>query len=260
MDRLTAETLIDALEARRGIVAVVGAGGKKSTLHRLLEAHRAVGTKRLALTTTVKMARAATSLRIPMIVSPAEKMLAAVRSARGSEASVLMAVPSEMTGRLSGVPPDLIQPLHIEGRFDVTLVKADGARMRLIKAPNDDEPLLPEGTTTVLPIVSARVFGKPISARIAHRPAKLLAVIDDVLGADVTPDHVARLLVSNEGALHRVGHAHVVPIINMVDTPDLLDLARQAALAALSTTVRYDRIVLASMSAALPLVEIIHRS
>jgi hypothetical protein len=51
-----------------------------------------------------------------------------------------------------------------------------------------------------------------------------------------------------------------VPIINMIDQPDRLEPARQAAEAALSATDRFDRIILASMTAASPLVEISHRS
>lgn len=259
MDRLVAEAFIDALEARRGIVAVVGAGGKKSTLHKLIEAHRAIGTKRIALTTTVRMAPPATSLQLLTIVSDANKMLPEVRSTRSSEAAALIAASSDASGRLSGVPSDLVQHIHTEGEFDVTLVKADGARMRLIKAPNDDEPLVPAGTKTILPIVSAKAFGKPISARIAHRPEKLLAVIDDVMGTKLQPHHVARLLSSDKGALQRAGQACVVPIINMVDKPELLDLARRAARTTLTATDRYERIVLASMLTALPLREIVGR-
>jgi probable selenium-dependent hydroxylase accessory protein YqeC len=150
--------------------------------------------------------------------------------------------------------------LHSLGRFDITLVKADGARMRLIKAPNPDEPLLPEGVATILPIVSARVFGKPLSARIAHRPERLAAVIDAPIGVRLAPLHVARLLTSSDGALHRVGSAHVFPIINMVDSPELLSLARQAAKAALAATDHYDRIILTSMTAASPVIDIVGRS
>ncbi len=260
MDRLAAETFIDALGARRGIVAVVGAGGKKSTLHRLIEAHHVVGTRRVALTTTVKMAPAAASLRLPMIVERPENILSAVRSSQELAGCTLVAGPMTTAKRLSGLPTDLIQALHAEGGFDITLVKADGARMRLIKAPSDNEPVLPEGTTTILPMVSARVLGKPISERLAHRPERLLAIIDGVMGAELKPHHLARLLASDKGALQRAGQAHVVPIINMVDRPELLDPARLAANAALSATDRYDRIVLASMLAASPVVEVIRRS
>jgi len=259
MDRSSAQTLIDALEARGGIVAVVGAGGKKSTLHRLLEAHRVIGTKRIALTTTVKMAPASASETIDVIIGTADEVLKAVRSDGRSEASVLIASPSTTANRLAGMPPDVIPKIHTDGRYDVTFVKADGARMRWIKTPKDNEPLLPNGATTILPIVSAGVIGKPLSDRVAHRPEKLSMVVDAAMGTELTPEHVARLLVSEQGALQHVGNALVVPVINMVDKPETLDLARQAAAAALEATDRYERIVLASMSAASPLVEIVTR-
>ncbi len=257
---MAAEMFIDALGARHGIVAIVGAGGKKSTLHRLIEAHRLVGTRRVALTTTVKMAPAAASLKLPMIVDQPERLLNAIRPSVGTEGCTLIAGPMTTAKRLSGLPTSLIQTLHIEGRFDVTLVKADGARMRLIKAPSEEEPVLPTGTATVLPMVSARALGKPISERLAHRPERLLTIIDDVLGANVTPQHLARLLTSDKGALQRVGQAEVVPIINMVDHSDLLPPTREAARAALSVTDRYDRVVLTSMLADSPLVEVVHRT
>ena len=271
MNHQSAHTFIDALEARRGIVAVVGAGGKKSTLHRLIEAHRAIGTKRLALTTTVKMAPVPASQDIQTMTGNAEEVLEAVRADGASATSIVIAAPSSRpsrgsetnrnsgTGWLSGMPPEVIEKIHCDGRFDVTLVKADGARMRWIKAPDDDEPLLPSGVTTILPIVSARVLGQPLTARIAYRPERLAAVIDEAMDTELTPRHLARLLVSDHGALHRVGSAHVVPVINMVDEPEMLELARKAATAALLATDRYERIVLASMSATSPLIEVVTR-
>lgn len=259
MDRLAAERFLTVLRAKRGIVAVVGAGGKKSTLHRLIEAHRLVATERVALTTTVKMAPAAASLKLPMIVEKPENILAALLTVEQMAKSTLIAGPMTTAKRLSGLPVDLIQAVHAEGRFDATLVKADGARMRLIKAPSDEEPVLPNGTTTILPMVSARVFGKPMSARIAHRHERLLTIIDDVIGQELGPDHVARYLTSLQGALHRVGDADVVPIINMVDSPELLSHARLAATIALSATDRFDHVVLASMLAPSPLIEVVRR-
>ena len=55
MDAVGAARLLDLLAAGGGIVAAVGAGGKKSTLYRLAEAHRLVGSARIGLTCTVSM-------------------------------------------------------------------------------------------------------------------------------------------------------------------------------------------------------------
>jgi hypothetical protein len=50
-----------------------------------------------------------------------------------------------------------------------------------------------------------------------------------------------------------------VPVINMVDDGARLGLARQAAREALALTRRFDRVVLAAMTAAEPIVEVVAR-
>jgi probable selenium-dependent hydroxylase accessory protein YqeC len=148
--------------------------------------------------------------------------------------------------------------LHHEGGFAVTLVKADGARMRWIKAPAPGEPVLPSGATTVLALVSARIFGQPLSDAVAHRPDRLAAVIGAQPGEAVTPEHVARLLTSEHGALQGVGNAAtVVAIINMVDDEAQRAAARAAARQAVAASDRLTHVILARMTADDPLVEVI---
>jgi uncharacterized protein (UPF0548 family) len=59
--------------------------------------------------------------------------------------------------------------------------------------------------------------------------------------------------------LHRVGEATVVPVINMVDGPEAILAARETARQALALTRRFERVVLAAMTAAKPLVEVVGR-
>ena len=257
MDPSTARTLVDALHAAGGIVAAVGAGGKKSTLYRLLEAHRVLGTRRLLLTATVQIAAAPRAHDVETMTIDGVDTAAAIAETEGRDGAWLIAGPSSKPDRFSGLSEDLIPKMHAQGGFGVSLVKADGARMRMIKGPRSDEPALPDGVSTVLPIVSARVFGRPITEKLAHRPERLIEIIDANMGTDLTPDHVSRLLSSPEGALRRAGEATVVPIINMVDTPERRILAREAAVKALSMTDRFDHIVLAAMTDSLPLVEVV---
>lgn len=127
------------------------------------------------------------------------------------------------------MPIDLVSTVHREAGFDVTFVKADGARMRLIKAPQAHEPQIPSGTETVIPVVSARVIGQPLTTKIAHRPELVAAVTGVKLGETLQPVHLARLLVSKDGALRGTGKAHVVPVINMVDDTELETAAGEAA-------------------------------
>ena len=89
--------------------------------------------------------------------------------------------------------------------------------------------MLPPGAATVLPLVSAKIFGQPLCEAVAHRPERVAAVTGAEPGEPLTPEHVARLLTSEHGALRGVGRATVVPIINMVDDQAKRAAAREAA-------------------------------
>jgi probable selenium-dependent hydroxylase accessory protein YqeC len=256
MTEAGARALIDLLGAQRGLVCAIGAGGKKSTLYRLVEAHLAAGTPRLGLTCTVTMARPPSSLGEPIIAEMPD-LARALAENRGDRRLLVYAQPSPKPGRIGGVPPADLAGLHAAGAFDVTLIKADGARMRWIKAPAAAEPVLPPGVTTVLALVSAKIFGQPLSEAVAHRPERVAAVTGAAPGEPLSPEHVARLLASEEGALQGTGEAAVIPIINMVDDQARLEAARETARHALRRTRRFTRVLLARMTATDPVIEVV---
>ncbi len=255
----SAGRLLDLLAARTGVVCAVGAGGKKSTLYRLAEAHRLAGTARIGLTCTVTMGPPPRPLPDHRLIAAPDALVAAVPALAARHQLLLYAQPSPKPGRLGGLPVELIARLHALGGFTVTLVKADGARMRWIKAPHEDEPVLPDGMTTLLPVVSAKALGRPLEPAIGHRLERVAAVTGAAIGEPLSPIHLARLLTSEQGALQRAATAVVVPIINMVDDEADRTGARDVARRALAATDRFERVVLTSMIAADPLVEVIVR-
>ena len=254
-----AARLLDLLAARGGLVCAVGAGGKKSTLYRLAEAHLLAGTARIGLTCTVTMSPPPRSLPGGRLVAEAESLAKKVPALALRHRLLAYAQPSSKPGRIGGVPGELIARLHAAGGFAVTVIKADGARMRWLKAPREDEPVLPEGVTTMLPVVSVRALGQPLDQASAHRIDRVAAVTGAVIGECLRPAHLARLLASAQGSLHRVGAAVVVPIVNMVDDEESLAGARDVARRALAATDRFERVILTSMIAADPIVEVIIR-
>lgn len=259
MDEAGARDLLDALGAVAGVVCAVGAGGKKATLYRLAEAHRILGSARVGYTATVMMAAPPAGLFGAPLLGAGDALARDLAAALAQRRVIAYAAPSSKPGRLGGLLPEQVARLHAELGFSATLVKADGARMRLIKAPAEDEPVLPPGATTVLPVVSARAIGRPLSAATAHRLERVCRITGAVAGEALAPIHVARLLAAADGALQRTGSAAVVPVINMVDDAAARGAAREAARQALAMTRRFERIALTSMTAVQPLVEIVAR-
>jgi probable selenium-dependent hydroxylase accessory protein YqeC len=235
------ERLLELLGADRGIVCAVGAGGKKTTLYALAAAHPG----RVAVTATVFMTSFSRRLGAWRLITEDPDLPATV-AATGGHRRVAYARPSEKPGRVAGVPREVIGDCHRRGAFDLTLVKADGARMRAIKAPAPDEPVIPDTATTVLCIVSAAAIGEPLDERIAHRPERIAAVTGLEAGDPITPAAVGRLLSADNGGLQGIPeHARVVAVINAVDDADRRTAAREAGRVALEHgSPRIERVVL----------------
>lgn len=245
--------LLDLLAARTGLVCLVGAGGKKTALYRLAAAHPG----RVGITATVHIPFFPVELEARQVIADLADLPGQVATVATQARRVAYACPSAKPHRLAGVPAALVAPIHRAAGFDVTLIKADGARARLIKAPAADEPQLPTGVTTVIPVVSARALGRPLNAGVAHRPELLAALTGAALDEPLTPLHLARLLSAQAGSLRGVGQAQVVPLINGVDDAARARLARQVAEQALALTDRYTRVVLTALRQPQPLVAVL---
>lgn len=248
--------MLEALGAAAGgLVCLVGAGGKKSTIYRLAEAFGG----RLGITATAHIEPFPKTYAGDAVVTAAADIVGPVCRAAAASRRLAFARPCPNPGRLLGVSFEELAAIRAQAGFDLLLVKADGARGRILKAPAAHEPALPPDATTVIAVVSARALGAPLDARIAHRPERVAAICGLAEGECLEPRHLARLLASGEGALQGIGDARVVPVINMVDDELLAAAAREVAREALTLTDRYDYIVLASMRRAQPLVEIVRR-
>ncbi len=247
--------LIDLLGVRDGITCVVGAGGKKSLLYQLMREHPG----RAALTATVHTTLFPADLPAERLIdddAALPERIAAVDPAR----SVAYACPSTKPGRHAGVRPSIIRSVHEAGRFAATFVKADGARMRWTKAPSAREPVLVPGVQTVIPVLSILAAGEPLSERTAHRPERVAAITGIRRGAPLTPEAIGHLLASEDGGLRGTAGASVAPVINMVDNDRRAEMARTAAIAALSMTTRFDRVLLCHLKGArAPVVDVVTR-
>ncbi|MCB1716591.1 MAG: putative selenium-dependent hydroxylase accessory protein YqeC [Candidatus Competibacteraceae bacterium] len=247
--------LLDSLQIQGGIVCLVGAGGKKTTLYAL--AQRFSG--RIGITTTVHLPPFPRSLPGTRVIAPPEQLIEQVVSAAQHHRLVAFAHPSQTDYRVTGVSLDALDSIQQRARFELLLVKADGARQRLLKAPAAYEPVIPPSVSTVLALVSAQTIGRRLDEHIAHRVERIEAITGARRGELIQPLHIARLLADEQGLLQGAGSAQVVPIINQVDTAELHAQAADAARQALALTDRFDRVVLASMYRPQPIIEVIRR-
>ncbi|MEJ2523023.1 MAG: selenium cofactor biosynthesis protein YqeC [Gammaproteobacteria bacterium] len=234
--------LLDLMAARSGIVCAVGAGGKKTVLYALAAAHPG----RIAFTTTVHTTHPPEELGFTGFVARDAELLGRAAELAAVRRAALFGTEGK-PGRHGGLEPETITRLHALGRFEATFVKADGARMRWIKAPRQYEPVLPPDTRTVIGVLSARAIGEPLTDRIAHRVDLVSAVTGCAPGEIFGPEHMGRLIASPEGLGSGTGDTLFVPVLNAVDDPQREALATAAARAALDLDPDLHRVILTCM-------------
>ncbi|WP_436901398.1 selenium cofactor biosynthesis protein YqeC [Halovenus halobia] len=237
-----------ALEATDGLVSVVGAGGKKSTLYTL-----ASRLDRAVVTATV---------RIPIFdehvrsVRVTQNPVAAVRAAADDDWPLGIVPERERDDRYRGYDLETVAEIAEVDSVGTTLVKADGARMRELKAPNEREPQIPAATDTVLPVASVRAVGEALTDELVHRPELVAELTGRGIGETIRPEDVAATLASPSGGMKDVGNATVVPILNKVDEPDLAATAREIASEVLDRA-DVTRVALTQMTGDQPLVDVV---
>ena len=211
------------------IVAFVGGGGKTTAMFRLAGEIVAAG-GRVITTTTTRIFAAQISLA-PTHLSTFEASRATVEAALNKHNHVLITGPvNAAEGKAAGVTLGLVEDLRAIPDLSAILIEADGSRMRPFKAPADHEPVIPGVTTLVVPVVGADVFGEPLGEEHVHRVELVQALTGAAEGEPVTPELVAQVIGHPQGGLKRVpSGACVIPLINKVETPESLALARATA-------------------------------
>lgn len=252
---MTNDELLDLFGARSGIVCAVGAGGKKSVLYRLLRAHPG----HAAFTTAVFTHPFPEDFPYPVVVAEPDRIVEAALAAAAEHSKLAYVCPSDKPKRYAGLRPQQIADCHARGHFDLTLVKADGARMRLLKGPRADEPNLVPGAAAVIGVVSVRAVGLALTPQHTHRPERIAAITGATLDAAITAEHVARLIAAPQGLFKGCDGIRVVPVINMADHPEQIATAQAIARRALELSGRYARVVIASMRAANPIRTVVTR-
>lgn len=228
---------LDEAFAADGVVAVVGAGGKKSTLYAL-----AADLERAVLTATV---------RIPPFEGHVERLAVTgdpVEVLRSNDSWPLGLVPGRDgdRDRYLGYDRDTLDAMAASTDVPI-LVKADGARTRWLKAPAADEPQIPDSADVVVPVASVKAVGEALDDEHVHRPERVAALTDLGPGDEIRPDHVTTVLTHEQGGLKGVPDAASVrPLLNMVDDDQLENIARDIA-ADVVDHPRVDAVVLGRM-------------
>lgn len=229
------------------LIAIVGAGGKTTTMFTLADELATQG-KRVITTTTTHIFIPKRGETDTFIVSPElPRLLGMATGAWMQHRRVTVASAPIASGKLAGLPPDQPYELLIRGGADVVIVEADGARHLMIKAPAAHEPVIPVHTNLALLLISAEALNQPLTPEIVHRPEHVASVTGLNPGDILTPTHVARLVTSEQGMLKHIPKTAPAYLLLTHATPE-----RQQAVQKLAALVRLSPRIAGVLASAQP--------
>lgn len=204
-----------------GVVSLVGAGGKTSLMFRLARELSQRGERVLTTTTTRMYAPTAAQSPGYILAETAEEIVerAALSLSKLRHITAGSGLISDQ-GKLSGLPPEVIDRLRASQVFDWIIVEADGAAGRAMKAPADHEPVIPNCTGWLVGMVGLSVLGKPLTNQWVFRPELFARITGLPAGATVTEAAVAAALGHPLGILKGApNRCRCLVFLNQADDP-----------------------------------------
>ena len=224
-----------ALRIQSGeVVAFVGGGGKTTAMFRLAD-ELVARRQRVVTTTTTRIFAAQIALAPHHIIHPqgqaTHQLIALLTRELTSHSHILVTGrPDHEIGKAYGVEPAAVEAIASMPGVDAVLNEADGSRMRPFKAPADHEPVVPDHTTLLVPMVGIDTLGHPLTDKYVHRAERVAELARVEVGVEVTTEIVTEVLAHPQGGLKGLPpNARAVPLINKVESGEQLTAARDLA-------------------------------
>ncbi len=211
------------------LIAIVGAGGKTTTLYTLARELAEQGKRVVTTTTTNIYVPEGNETETLIIAKDTPTMVRMVNEAWGSYRRVTVGGAILRNGKVGGVQREQPSALLRDGGTEAVIVEADGARHRIIKAPAEHEPAVPLETNVALVVMSAEAIGQPLSEEVAHRPERIAKVLGMQKGDVLTAERVARLLTSVEGGMKGIPERARMYVLITHVTDERKEMAREVA-------------------------------
>ncbi|MCY3895737.1 MAG: selenium cofactor biosynthesis protein YqeC [Chloroflexi bacterium] len=199
------------------IVAIVGAGGKTTTMFALASALAERGL-RVVTTKSTTIHRPSMARAPHLLITPPDRWRIELPPVLDAHPVVTVVTAAPTPRRYNGIQPEFAPELLRVSGADVLIVEADGARRRLLKAPADHEPAMPVGATLVIPVACLAAVGRPLAERHVHRPELAAEILGMEPGWHLTVDHVMTLLLDSRAGRKSVpSAARLWPVLTAAD-------------------------------------------
>jgi len=208
------------------MLALIGAGGKTTTLFRLAHELFEEGKKVLVTTTTKIFKPAKPHVHKLYLAQDLDALLGELGKIK--EPTVIGAGHGlDEAGKLLGLPPEGFAALTQSGTVDWVLIEADGAAMKPFKVPLEHEPVVPESCPLTVWVMGIKALGQPLDEQHVHRAGRAAELLGVELGTLLTEAHILSLAEHPAGCLKGIlRDSRTIALLNQADTAEEVEKAR----------------------------------
>ena len=253
-------TLKEALDIKPGeVISLVGGGGKTTLMFALARELASAGNRVITTTTTKILEPLSSETPLLLLEADEQEMIGRLLQNLADYGHITLARERLASGKLKGISPELVVELARLNRVSCIIVEADGAAQRSLKAPNLTEPVIPDATSLVIPVVGIDALGCRLTGENVFRPEVVSKLLGLPLGEVISAESIAFLVTHPRGIIKgSPGGARIIPFINKVDLDRGLSQGRNLAGRILAMRhPRIKRVVLGQVQSPEPVMEVI---
>jgi probable selenium-dependent hydroxylase accessory protein YqeC len=230
----------------REVISLVGGGGKTTLLYALGRELSTLGCGVILTTTTKILEPAPSPFLLQFLSNELGDIKKWVAENLNRHQSLLIARERLPNGKLEGIFPEWAEEIFSMDGVSTIVNEADGSAGRPLKAARAGEPVIPQNTTLLVPLIGIDGMGRPLDEDNVFRSAIASRLLNLPIGSTVTEDAIVGLVM--EWIKSGPAGARIVPLINKVDIPGGLEKAQKLARSLLSVDpTRIRRVVLGQL-------------
>ncbi len=196
----------------RGVISLIGAGGKTSLMFKLAKELAGAGFSVLTTTTTKIFFPEKQQSPHTVVGASEDDLLANLSTAMESYRHISSGTKEDQaSGKLIGLRPETVDRIWKGGLFDVIIVEADGSKQLPLKASGVHEPVIPIFTSHLVHVTGLDAIGQTVEKAV-HRPDIFMGRWALEPGTELNESHLAKCI------LHEIKKAEGLcrPLVNSV--------------------------------------------
>lgn len=194
------------------LITIVGAGGKTSIMFNIAEKLAEIK-KKVLLTTTTKIFKP-NKKNIKMYIGESKNLECFNENIIVAGSKIIE------KNKIKGYSNSDIDTIFSKKIFDYIIVEGDGARRKSIKAPRENEPIVPISTNILIGVIGMDAYGENVTEDNVFGLKEFLKITGKKKHEQIDINDIRKLIVNPEGLFKYRGGKNIL-VLNKVNEYNL---------------------------------------